>query len=148
MSLPRMVTWGLFEDLAARTRFLLFNTHFAHRAADEAARQKAAQLIAGRIALQEEELPIVLTGDFNAPAGGKAYQLLSPPLKDAWLEAAERSGPEGTFHGFRGNPGKDRIDWILFRAPWRVLRSETITANENGRYPSDHFPVLAVFELP
>ena len=67
-------------------------------------------------------------------------------MKDAWKEAAAKEGPEGTFHGFRGTPGQARIDWILFRGPWSVKSARTVTANQDGRYPSDHFPVLAELE--
>lgn len=148
MSLPRMVTWAEFEILGSGTRFLFFNTHFPHRDSDEAARQKCARLLACRIALQDENTPILLTGDFNAPAGGPAYSLLTPPLSDARLSAERHSGPEGTFHGFTGKPGAARIDWILYRAPWNVLSVETITSHQDALYPSDHFPVLAVFQLP
>ena len=148
MSLPRMVTWGMFELKASGRRFLYLNTHFAHRREDEPARQKSARLIACRIGLYDPEAPIVLTGDFNAPAGGETYAILSPLMKDSWKEASKREGPEGTFHGFRGTPGAARIDWILYRAPWRVTESYAITDNRDGRYPSDHFPVLSVFEIP
>jgi len=150
MSLPRMVTWGLFEIQGKGAKFLFLNTHFAHRGEDETARQKSARLIACRIGLQDENVPIILTGDFNAPAGGPTYQVLSP-LKDTWTVAAQKSGPEGTegtFHGFKGKPGAARIDWIMFRAPWTVKNAEIIVAGRDGRFPSDHFPVLAVFELP
>lgn len=148
MSLPRMATWGLFEIQGAGTKFLFINTHLAHRDVDEAARQKSAKLLACRIGLQDENLPVVLTGDFNAPAGGPAYAILTPLMKDARLEAAEKLGPEGTFHGFKGKVGQARIDWILYRAPWKVEKVEAITFQRGGRYPSDHLPVAAVFQLP
>jgi len=148
MSLPRMVTWGLFEIKATHQRFLLLNTHFPHRDIDEAARQKCARVLAARVGWQDEALPIVITGDFNAPVDGPTYQTLIPGLKDAWKDASTRTGPEGSFHGFHGTPGKERIDWILYRAPWKVSTVETITDHAGAVYPSDHFPVLAVFELP
>jgi endonuclease/exonuclease/phosphatase family metal-dependent hydrolase len=47
MTLPRMVTWGLFE--AKGKRFYLLNTHFAHRREDEQARLKSAAVIEARI---------------------------------------------------------------------------------------------------
>lgn len=147
MSLPRMVTWCLFQHKATGIRFMYYNTHFAHRREDEPARVKSARLIAARLALHDESLPLVLTGDFNAAAGGAAYSAFMPMMKDAWKEAAQREGPEGTFHGFKGTPRQDRIDWILFRAPWRVTRAATLTVNKDGRYPSDHFPVVAEFSL-
>lgn len=145
MSLPRMVTWALFRDKKTGRSFRYFNTHFAHRREDEVARQAAARLIASRLPAEGDFL---LTGDFNAPAGGDTYRLLVPPLEDTWVKARSRSGPEGTFHGFKGKPGPARIDWILFRAPWKVKRAEAITYHQGGRYPSDHFPVLAVFSVP
>lgn len=146
MSLPRMVTWAVFEDLKTKRRFTYFNTHFAHRGQqDDEARRRSALLIAERM---PKEGPFVLTGDFNAAAGAStAYSALTPALRDAFLSARNRKGPEGTFHGFKGEPGTARIDWILFRAPWKVKSAETLTDSKSGRYPSDHFPVLAVFQL-
>jgi len=139
MSLPRMVTWGLFEDRSG-ARFYFYNTHFPHRREDADARLRCAKLIASRL---PKDHPLILTGDFNTGLDSDAYRELTANLTDAYKEAGERSGPEGTFHAFKGTPGADRIDWILFRGPWRVTRVETITRNDNGRYPSDHFPVLA-----
>ncbi|MEJ5367859.1 MAG: endonuclease/exonuclease/phosphatase family protein [Bryobacteraceae bacterium] len=148
MSLPRMVTWAVFEINGTGKRFRYFNTHFAHRPADETARLKSAMLIACRVGLLDENEPVVLTGDFNAPAGGAVHQVLAQHFQDAWLAASTRTGPEDTFHGFTGKPRPGRIDWILFRAPWKVLSAETITDRKEGVFPSDHFPVLAVFEIP
>lgn len=148
MSLPRMVTWAVFEITGTGKRFRYFNTHFAHRDVDETARLKSAMLIACRIGLLDAEEAVILTGDFNAPAGGAVHQILAQHMQDAWLAAATRTGPEDTFHGFTGKPRPGRIDWILYRAPWKVLSAETITDRKGGVFPSDHFPVLAVFEMP
>lgn len=145
MSLPRMVTWALLETGDGK-RFYFYNTHFAHRREDEPARLHSARLIRERIARLPRDLPFLMTGDFNAPAGGEVYAVFTPELKDAWKEAAQRRGPEGTFHGFKGTPGPARIDWILYRAPWKIRSAETDTWNKDGRYPSDHFPVIVVFE--
>lgn len=147
MSLPRMVTWGRFRTRAG-TEFLHLNTHFPHRGSDELARQMNARVIAARLSIYPSDLPIVITGDFNAPGGGDTWKILVPPMKDAWLETPKKSGPEGTFHGFTGKPGTARIDWILYRAPWRVLEMHALADHDGDRYPSDHFPVIALFELP
>jgi endonuclease/exonuclease/phosphatase family metal-dependent hydrolase len=148
MTLPRMVTWAVFEVIGTGKRFRYFNTHFAHRREDEAARLKSAQLIACRLELLDADEPVVLTGDFNAPAGGAVHEAFTRLLRDAWIEAAERKGPADTFHGFTGKPRPGRIDWILFRAPWKVRSAETITDRKGDIFPSDHFPVMAVFEIP
>ena len=69
-------------------------------------------------------------------------------LTNTWgcsIASPQRSGPEGTFHRFSGKPEK-RIDWILFRG-LRPVRAKTVTTNREQRYASDHFPVIAEFEL-
>jgi len=95
----------------------------------------------------EPGVPFILTGDFNAPAGGEVYRLFADRLADAWVRAEHRSGPECTFGGFKGFTQGARIDWILYRGPFRVLEAETVTRNWEGRYPSDHYPVFALLEF-
>lgn len=149
MSLPRMVTWGLFENKAKR-RFYVYNTHFPHRREDDAARTRCAQLIAARAAQLAPGVPFLLLGDFNAAAPeSDAYQALTKTgLQDAYETAAHRFGPTGTFNGFKGVTTGPRIDWILYRGFRGVLQYQADTINANGRYPSDHFPVFAVLDLP
>jgi endonuclease/exonuclease/phosphatase family metal-dependent hydrolase len=149
MSLPRMVTWGLFEIRASARRFYFYNTHFAHRRQDDEARLRSARLIDERLARLPDNALVILTGDFNTTPESDPYRVLTGRLRDAWRAAAKPAGPEGTFHGFSGKPGAGRIDWILYRPDQiRVLEVETVTRNDAGRYPSDHFPVFAVLELP
>ena len=141
---PRMVTWGLFESTASGRRFYVYNTHFPYRAEDEAARTKAAEAIARHIAALPADLPVILTGDFNTEPGSPAHVLLTRALTDARLAAPRVTGPGATFHAFTGKAER-RIDWILARGA-RPLRSHTEASARNGRYPSDHFPVIADFD--
>jgi endonuclease/exonuclease/phosphatase family metal-dependent hydrolase len=143
---PRQVTWGLFET-ACSARFQMFNTHFPYRKVEQEARWKTAELILGRIAALDPALPVILTADFNSPAGGEIHELLTRCLRDAWLETQRRIGPEGTLNGFGKLSGDRRIDWILFRAPWLVRHMETAAGSRDGLYPSDHYPVVAEFEI-
>jgi endonuclease/exonuclease/phosphatase family metal-dependent hydrolase len=147
VSLPRMVTWALLEIQGSGKRFYHFNTHFPHRRKDEAARLNCAKVIAGRLEKLPKDVPLILTGDFNAAAGGEVYQVFAGALEDAWVTAAKRSGPECTLSGFKGNTTGPRIDWIFYRGRLKALEAETVTRNQDGRYPSDHYPVWAVLEL-
>jgi endonuclease/exonuclease/phosphatase family metal-dependent hydrolase len=147
-TLPRMVTWALFEIRSTGQRFYFFNTHFHHTANGNEARVNSAKLIAARIAKLPAEVPLILTGDFNATApDSDPYRALTAALTDSRPAAARKLGPEGTWSGFKGESTGRRIDWILFRGPFTALESETVTYNESGRYPSDHYPVFAVLEL-
>jgi endonuclease/exonuclease/phosphatase family metal-dependent hydrolase len=141
---PRMVTWALFEQIASGRRFYYSNTHFPYRTQDEAARTKAAQEIRARLQALPRNIPIVLTGDFNSAPDRPDHALLSGMLQDAWLHADTRSGPAATFHDFTGVPDQ-RIDWILYRG-FHARHVQTVTTSKDGRYPSDHFPVVADLE--
>lgn len=143
---PRMVTWGLFESRRDRKRFYLFNTHFPYRDEDAAVRLRCARLLLERIRALPEQVPVIVTGDFNTGDDSDVHALLAEQLDDVWRQAAHRRGPEGTFHGFAGQPQR-RIDWILVRG-MTIRSAETVTKHRGARYPSDHFPVLTVLRWP
>jgi endonuclease/exonuclease/phosphatase family metal-dependent hydrolase len=144
VTLPRMVTWAVFEDLGARRRFHYFNTHFPHRREDAEARVQCARVLAERLRSVPAGATVIVTGDFNADAGSEPYRILTVILEDAWTNAAKTQGPPDTFQGFTGRPRPGRIDWILYRGV-EPVSVETITYQRDGRYPSDHFPVIAEF---
>lgn len=141
---PRLVTWGLFERKADGRRFYLFNTHFPYRDEDGPARTRAAKLIAHRLKQLPKDVPVIVTGDFNDVPTSRAYRKLTGRLHDAWVETPGHEGPAATFHGFTGK-AEDRIDWVLYRG-LRPRAVRTLDVNENGRYPSDHFPVVVDFD--
>ena len=142
---PRMVNWALFERMADHKRFYLLDTHYPYRDSDEDARSRSAHEINAWIAKLPKDVPVILTGDFNTGPDSESHKTLTATLKDAWDAAPKREGPAETFHNFTGNATK-RIDWILYRGvtPTSV---QTVTTSKDGRYPSDHFPVEASFEL-
>jgi endonuclease/exonuclease/phosphatase family metal-dependent hydrolase len=145
---PRMAIWALFERIADGRRFYLFNTHLPYRDEDDAARERGARLLAERIAALPADVPVVVTGDFNATPEAAVHAALTERLDDAWTAAATRTGPEATFHAFSGTADR-RIDWILVRG-FEVREARTLDACEgaDGRCPSDHFPVLADLRWP
>ncbi len=144
-ALERMVTWAEFFHIDTGRRFYCFNTHFDHRG--EVARNESAALLARKVEEIAGSMPAVITGDFNAAGGASDpwNTAIESGLQDAWVEASETIGPTQTFSGFRAPRGEDgrRIDWILFRGPFSVERCETVLYNEDGRYPSDHYPIYA-----
>jgi hypothetical protein len=104
-----MVTWALFQIRATGKRFYFYNTHFPHRREDAEARLRCARLIRERIGKLPKDVPFILSGDFNSPAGSDPYQFFTDELKDAWTTAAHRFGQEGTMSQFGGATGGARI---------------------------------------
>ncbi len=147
VSLPRMVTWAEFRDRKNGRTFRYLNTHFPHRRNDEDARKQCARVIAEKLKAVPPDSTVVITGDFNTDIASEAHGVLTESLADAWKEIKEPVGPVPTFHGFTGKPaGLGRIDWILYRGALVPRTAETITSNEGGKYPSDHFPVFVSFD--
>ncbi|MEU6097029.1 endonuclease/exonuclease/phosphatase family protein [Streptomyces sp. NPDC047079] len=145
----RMTTWVRFREAHHPAReFYVLNTHLDNESRN--ARARAASLIAERIAGLDRSLPLVVTGDFNAPAHkSPVYEtLLGAGLVDTWDAAAERTAPYGTFHGYRPpRPHGDRIDWILATPGLTVHWASVNTFAADGRFPSDHLPVQASLTL-
>ena len=53
-----------------------------------------------------------------------------------------------TVNGFKAiQKDGPRIDWILGRGPWTADRIEIVTFSRDGKFPSDHFPVIAKLRL-
>lgn len=142
---PRMVSWGRLRT-SAGAEILILNTHMPYGRSADRARREAARIVLEQIASLPMELPLFLTGDFNSPPEGEVHGLFTARLEDAWKTARERRGPEGTLHGFGKTTGR-RIDWILSRNTGPALAAETVTHTAGGLYPSDHYPVIATFEI-
>jgi endonuclease/exonuclease/phosphatase family metal-dependent hydrolase len=146
----RMVTWVRFRERHTGSEFFFWNTHLDHQV--ELARQRAAALILDRVSQLRTDLPVILSGDFNAAAGrSRSYQILVEEggFADTWPLARTRvNETHNTFHGYTA-PAKDglRIDWILARGAVTVDKAEIVTCSRDGQYPSDHFPVAAWLAL-
>jgi endonuclease/exonuclease/phosphatase family metal-dependent hydrolase len=147
----RMVTWVRFRDRKTGAEFYFWNTHFDHEVV--VAREKSAGLLKRRIEAVCGGTPVLVVGDFNAPAQQSApYSILTDGefLLDAWIKAPRRQGEGlGTFNGFGKTPdGRERIDWILFRGGWQAESAAITTDKKGDQYPNDHYPVTAVLRLP
>jgi endonuclease/exonuclease/phosphatase family metal-dependent hydrolase len=142
---PRMVTYGLFQETGRELWFYFVNTHLDHISA--LARLQGARMI--RKHFYPRQKPLILAGDFNEPPDSPVYRELLDGgglMQDTW-RALYPSGVEATSqHNFDGNPRGSRIDWILVSPPFKVKEALMITDNQNGRYPSDHFPYAVEVE--
>ncbi|MBU8882620.1 endonuclease/exonuclease/phosphatase family protein [Kaistella sp. DKR-2] len=140
----RVCTYALFKTKKGGKKFWAFNVHFDH--IGDGARENSSKLILKKIkAFNPQNLPVVLTGDFNLTDKSEPIKILSENLNDTFYHSKKpHYGPVGTFTAFDINTvPKERIDYIFVKH----FECETIrTINdrrENLLYPSDHFPVMA-----
>lgn len=149
-SLPRMVTWVQLKDRLTDSEFIYANTHYDHRG--EQARLQSSKVIRGWMFDQHRDTPIVITGDFNAAVGSKPYEELTKTgtnlprrLTDSYRAIyPDVDADEGSFGGWTGKRDGARIDWILHSEEFTTLNASINYHNDQGRFPSDHYPVQAV----
>jgi endonuclease/exonuclease/phosphatase family metal-dependent hydrolase len=142
-ALPRVCSWVLLEERAGGRKFYVFNTHFDHRG--EQARKQSALLILEQVKKMAGDTPVILCGDFNFDQNHESYTLIksSPEFKDTYDLARIRMTHNGTFNSFNIASTTDRrIDHIFVTRDFEVKRYGILTDSYNGKFPSDHFPVM------
>lgn len=152
-ALPRNATWGRFRDRATGETFVHLNTHFDHRG--EQARAESARLLHRKLVEIAGDAPVVVTGDFNADPDSEPYRVLTATngqaqrLRDAMdASVAPHHGPAATWNGFEEIVPGQRIDFIFVNDEVQVLRHGILSeTTEDGRFPSDHLPVLAEVDI-
>lgn len=150
--IPRIVTWARFLDRKSRRPVWVFNTHFDHQS--QASREKSARLLLDHIVRKAEGEPVIVTGDFNAGEDNPAMQYLlsadrgaNVRLRDTFRVLHPKARNVGTFHGFTGHTQGEKIDYVLVTEHFEVLQADIVRYARKGKYPSDHFPVMAVLRL-
>lgn len=149
-AIERIATWARFRDRRTGCRHLHLNTHFDH--IGEQARQESARLIRERVAALAGDLTIIVTGDLNADPQSGPYRIFTrdtivgagAPLRDAFTASgAGHYGPTSTWTAFKAiEPGR-RIDYVMVSTEVPVLTHAILPDSWDGRFPSDHLPVLA-----
>ncbi len=145
----RVCSWVKLKDRHTKKTFFVFNTHFDHQSVP--ARENSAKLITQRVQSIAGNTPVILTGDLNTGPSTPPVQTLLQSFTDTRKASVLPAyGIEDTFTGFnyQDKQNGDRIDYILFKGNFTVLKQGTLTDfNAEQRFPSDHFPVLAKMRL-
>ena len=143
-ALNRIVTYCIFKDKETQEKIHVFNAHFDHKG--EQARSNSARLLISNLGSRELlNEKVIVMGDLNSRPDEEPILVLKQVLSDAHEVAeTEATGPAGTFNGFVvDSVDGGRIDYI-FSLNLRVLKFKTLDdKRDNGRWPSDHLPVLA-----
>lgn len=144
--ITRTCTWADLLERANNQVIRVYNTHWDHMS--QPSRINSGKLIADRIGKVEKHTPILLMGDFNVgPVGPARQPLFDVGLRDSYVDIYPEGARQGTFHEFKGKSHSDKIDAIMVSDQWETVDAEIVTSNQDGRYPSDHFPVTAKLQL-
>lgn len=139
---PRICTWAALIERGTETPFFVYNVHLDHES--QAARANGVALLLERIRQRPASDPLLVLGDFNAPPDNPAVVRLQEAASPT-LRSALAATSEGTFHGFTGEASPGPIDYIFHSPEWQALSAEVLHGDGLRPFPSDHFPVSAVF---
>ncbi|MDI6796211.1 MAG: endonuclease/exonuclease/phosphatase family protein [Desulfatibacillaceae bacterium] len=148
---PRQCSLGLFENKGKTLVVAVTHLDF-----DSTIQTRSAEIILEALKkLALPDAPVLLTGDFNAKPGSPVHSLLlgknakSPAAFVPFTDVFEENDMQGTHHSFTGRADREkgRIDWILHRGGLAAEKTLIIEKKFANFFPSDHFPVWALFSL-
>ncbi len=152
---PRLANWVHLRDRKSGKELRVWNTHFDH-IGQEARREQARVLLEAIKSLEPTRIPQLIVGDLNSTATHPAIKAIRKAgFVDTYGAIHGPEDPGYTAHAFQGvkratsgkKPG-GKIDWIFTPSNVKTLEAEIIRDERDGRYPSDHYFVTAVIELP
>ncbi len=143
----RICSWVFLEDVQSKKKFYAFNVHYDHQGV--VARKESSKLILKKIAEIAGAAPALLTGDLNGGRDSEWYQRIatSGVLSDTHAKVKFPYANNSSSNGFRTPRGQTVIDHIFMSKQFTASRWGVLTDTYFGKFPSDHFPVLAEVEL-
>ncbi len=145
---PRLCTWAILKQKQTNKTFFLINTHLDH-ILEETRVSQIKVLMEECDKLNVDDHPYILMGDFNADHESDVRKEVIntwDSLHDPWhtLQLEE----ETSYHKFKGTHEEgSRIDWIMVDKSVRTHDIYLDKTSKDGVYPSDHFPLMGIFEL-
>ncbi len=142
--LNRICSWVKLKDNLNQSVCFFFNVHYDHQGTK--AREESSKLLLRKIPEIAGNHPAILMGDFNGGHESSWYQTLasSTLLMDSYSRSPIIYANNGSFNGFGSQINSDEIiDHIFTTKGFSVLKWGVLTDTYHGKYPSDHFPVMA-----
>ncbi len=144
-AITRVASWGKLQDKKSKKEFLVINTHFDHIGKE--ARKKSAELLKLKAVEIVNNLPVIITGDFNFTREDSPYAAIMDSKGIALIDPLAKE-PVGTSCGFKVNSRECKgIDYIFHSSQWSSSDYKVIQDNDGKYYPSDHLPVMATLKM-
>lgn len=139
----RLLTWVHLKDIKTGKTFYFFNTHLDSRG--EVARQNSAKLILQKIHNITRGEPVIFTGDLNGSMKSEPYLIVKKSgfLIDTFNIVKDRYINNGSTNAFgKSVNSRSIIDHVFVSKDFTASRWGILTDTYQGKYPSDHFPIL------
>jgi len=140
----RICSWVYLQHKASGKKFYFFNAHFDHQGV--LARQESSKLILKKMKEIAGEEPAIFTGDLNGSHSSGWYNAIATSgiVKDTYNQVKYPYVNNASFNAFGASKNRtDIIDHIFTSKHFTVQRWGVLTDSYLGKFPSDHFPVMA-----
>lgn len=148
---PRICTTAVIEDEEGH-KIRICNSHldFLFSKAREFEIKKIVEYVEEE--QRKEEMPTIILGDFNA----KPDSVLVKNMKNGFYsdrkfiaskDIDESLYEMSTMSKFKGNEKGLHIDYIFVTNDVDIIKTKIVRDNFNGKYPSDHYPLVTEIEL-
>ncbi|HUS00327.1 MAG TPA: endonuclease/exonuclease/phosphatase family protein [Chitinophagaceae bacterium] len=144
----RICSWVYLQHKKSGKKFYFFNAHYDHQGVQ--ARRESSKLILQKIKEIAGNKPVIFTGDLNGSHNSEPYQTIanSGILKDSYKQVKYPYANSASHNGFgKTNDSTNIIDHIFITKHFTASKWGLLTDTYHGKYPSDHFPVLAEITL-
>ena len=142
----RICTYAKLLDNITQKEFIHYNTHLDH--VGQTAMLEGTKLISKHIL--ESKMPAFVTGDFNINEKSAPYNIMAQNGLSDSKYAAKSTMSYGTFHSYNPSDNicdESPIDYIFFTDNnFNIESYEVLVNGSEGRYTSDHYPVLVMLE--
>jgi Kef-type K+ transport system membrane component KefB/endonuclease/exonuclease/phosphatase family metal-dependent hydrolase len=144
---PRIATWLVLHDRWTDVDFVVANTHLDHARSET--RVEQAKVLLERLFPVVAGRPLVLVGDLNDRPDSPVFRVFAEVLRDARaVSAAPPEGPTTTYNGFTAPKDDFLIDHVFVDGAVEVRAVRVVDdQGPDGRYLSDHYPVLTSLRL-
>jgi endonuclease/exonuclease/phosphatase family metal-dependent hydrolase len=139
----RICSWVYLKDKKTKKSFYFFNAHYDHQGVT--ARKESSKLILEKIKAIAKDKPVIFTGDLNGNHNSDPYLIIanSDILKDTYQQVKQPYANSNSFNGFGTQlKGNSIIDHVFVSKHFKTHKWGLLTDSYQGKYPSDHFPVL------
>ena len=141
----RICSWVYLQDKKSKKKFYFFNAHFDHQGVQ--ARKESSKLVLQKIKEIAGTQPVIFTGDLNGGHESEWYKTLldSEPLDDTYRQVKNPYAFNATFNSFNASLRRTGIiDHIFVSKHFTAKKWGILTDTFHGKFPSDHFPVVAI----
>ena len=144
----RSCTWTKLKMKTNGQIFAYLNTHLDH--VGNVARKEGLALIMKRAQeIVEDDMPVILTADFNAVTSSPIFEPLNGVMKDA-REVAPETDRRATLNCYQPE-NEDKAEWIIDHIFFRGAEAKSFKVLRNkdygAPYISDHYPVVMEAEI-